>query len=277
MRDLKIELSVDMKCDSCTEDVARVLKAIPGLRSFDIDLEKKTVLVEGSAAPSEVYNKLKETGRTVIVRGQGSAYSENIGAAVCIFDEWAGTAAPLQPRQPKGLARFVQVDKNLCLIDVTVEGLAPGPHALCVHELGDFTHGPKSTGDCFDMPSSSPPVCKSAANGRRPGENEAVPRDPRHNHAGDVATILVDANGRANAFTETTRFGVYDVIGRSLVIAELRRIPKNANAWEKGAGVLGGIIARSAGLFENTKVVCACSGKTLWEEAKETATKQASL
>ena len=30
-----------------------------------------------------------------------------------------------------------------------------------------------------------------------------------------------------------------------------------------------GIIARSAGLFENEKRVCACTGKTLWEEREE--------
>ena len=30
-----------------------------------------------------------------------------------------------------------------------------------------------------------------------------------------------------------------------------------------------GIIARSAGLFQNTKTVCACTGKTLWEERLE--------
>lgn len=32
---------------------------------------------------------------------------------------------------------------------------------------------------------------------------------------------------------------------------------------------LSGIIARSAGLWENDKSVCTCSGKTLWEERKD--------
>ena len=30
-----------------------------------------------------------------------------------------------------------------------------------------------------------------------------------------------------------------------------------------------GIIARSAGLFQNKKTVCTCSGKTIWEERME--------
>ncbi|KAG0339633.1 hypothetical protein BG000_001721 [Podila horticola] len=35
-----------------------------------------------------------------------------------------------------------------------------------------------------------------------------------------------------------------------------------------GKGVICGIIARSAGVFENAKKVCDCSGTTLWEEAR---------
>ena len=35
-----------------------------------------------------------------------------------------------------------------------------------------------------------------------------------------------------------------------------------------GPGLIAGIIARSAGAFENMKKVCSCSGKTLWEEAR---------
>lgn len=34
-------------------------------------------------------------------------------------------------------------------------------------------------------------------------------------------------------------------------------------------GVVLGVVARSAGVWENEKVVCACSGKTVWEEREE--------
>jgi copper chaperone for superoxide dismutase len=32
---------------------------------------------------------------------------------------------------------------------------------------------------------------------------------------------------------------------------------------------LTGVIARSAGTWENDKTICSCTGKTLWEERKE--------
>lgn len=41
----------------------------------------------------------------------------------------------------KGVIRMVQLSKDLCLIDGTVEGLPPGQHALNVHTYGDLTKG----------------------------------------------------------------------------------------------------------------------------------------
>ncbi len=32
---------------------------------------------------------------------------------------------------------------------------------------------------------------------------------------------------------------------------------------------VAGVIARSAGVWENDKTVCSCTGKTLWEERKD--------
>lgn len=35
----------------------------------------------------------------------------------------------------------VQVSKDLCVIDGTVDGLSPGLHGLNIHELGDLSQG----------------------------------------------------------------------------------------------------------------------------------------
>lgn len=42
-----------------------------------------------------------------------------------------------------------------------------------------------------------------------------------------------------------------------------------AQALKLGPGILAGVIARSAGTWSNDKSVCTCSGKTVWEEARE--------
>lgn len=65
---------------------------------------------------------------------------------------------------------------------------------------------------------------------------------------------------------------VWDIIGRSIVITESEDdLGTGATEISKVDGDSGerlacGIIARSAGLFENTKKICACDGLTLWDE-----------
>jgi Cu/Zn superoxide dismutase len=66
-----------------------------------------------------------------VVRGQGGGVA-NHGAAVCILQTHI-------PEQVRGLVRFVQVDEGRCSIDISVNGLPPGRHAIAIHEFGDFS------------------------------------------------------------------------------------------------------------------------------------------
>ena len=50
---------------------------------------------------------------------------------------------------------------------------------------------------------------------------------------------------------------IADVVGRSMCLYAAH-----------GRPLMCGIIARSAGVFENTKTICACSGRTLWQESE---------
>ncbi|KAI8991066.1 superoxide dismutase [Mycotypha africana] len=202
--------------------------------------------------PSLVCKKLKETGRTVIVRGQGVPDGQgHSGAAVCIFECYGSDPLAVIPKGKSGLARFIQVDPETCLIDLTVEGLTPGKHGVHIHEAGDISEGWKSTGDHYN------PTNEKHGDGVHTG------------HIGDLGNIEVDENGWGDLVVESTRVKVWDIIGRSMVISEneddLKDDTKDGNS---GNGVFCGIIARSAGAFENTKMVCACSGNTLWQEAR---------
>ena len=207
-------------------------------------------------APSQVSRALKGTGRTVIVRGQGVADGQgHSGAAVCIFDTYGNDPSQQIPKGTQGLARFVQIDEETCLIDLTVEGLSPGKHGVHIHELGDISRGWMSTGDHFNP-------------------TDVDHGDPEHGHVGDLGNVEVDANGWGDLVVESNRVKVWDIIGRSMVISERQDDLGQGNTKESkwdgnsGPGILCGIIARSAGAFENMKKVCACSGKTLWDEAR---------
>ncbi|KAI7867248.1 superoxide dismutase [Spinellus fusiger] len=226
-----------MTCQSCVNDISKVLEHFP-------------------APPSIVSRALKETGRTVVVRGQGAATGQgHSGAAVCIFDTLGSDPSQVIPQGTQGLARFVQIDEETCLIDITIQGLTPGLHGLHIHECGDISQGWMSVGDHFNP-------------------TQVDHGDTDTGHVGDLGNIQVDENGWGDLVIESTRLKVWDVIGRSMVVTENRDdLGKGDFSDSKcngnsGPGLLCGIIARSAGAFENTKKVCACSGKTLWEEAR---------
>lgn len=91
-------------------------------------------------------------------------------------------------------------------------------------------------------------------------------------HVGDLGNVIVDSDGRTVFRIIDPLLKVWDIIGRSIVITESEDdLGTGANTLSKVDGNSGerlacGIIARSAGLFENTKKICACDGLTLWDE-----------
>ncbi|KAF7731191.1 hypothetical protein EC973_000606 [Apophysomyces ossiformis] len=251
----KTEFAVEMTCQACVDDVTRVLKQFADIDSFAVDLKEQRVIVQGHAAPSKVSRALKDTGRTVIVRGQGTAdEAGHSGAAVCIFEVFGTDPTVAMPAGKQGLARFVQIDESTCLIDITVEGLSPGKHGVHIHELGDISRGWETTGDHFNP-------------------TNVDHGDADSGHIGDLGNIEVDANGWGDMLVESSRIKVWDIIGRSMVITQNEddlghKVGQSKIDGSSGPGVMCGIVARSAGAFENTKKICACSGKTLWEEAR---------
>ncbi|KAI1321484.1 hypothetical protein EDD11_005175 [Mortierella claussenii] len=277
------EFAVEMTCESCVKDVTNVLEGAEGIKKFDIDLKEQRVVVEGSAPPSVVSRLLKDTGKTVIVRGSGIAQGAHSGAAVCILDinhdNHLKTVLP-NSNKPYGLVRFLQVNEETCVVDVTVQGLKPGRHGIHIHELGDTSGGPLTTGGHYNP------------TGVDHGDEET-------GHVGDLGNVEVNEKGWGDLVLESRRIKVWDIIGRSMVVTEkeddlgklgkvtpgtttpttttgtkttgpvteeLRRLSKEDG--NSGKGVICGIIARSAGMFENAKKICDCSGTTLWEEAR---------
>ncbi|KAJ2655994.1 copper chaperone [Coemansia sp. RSA 1285] len=250
---IRVQLAVDMTCQDCVDDVKKIVGGVKGVEKIDVSLDDKQVVVEGAAGPLAILNAIKSSGRAAVVRGTGSGVSGNIGAAVCIFEEGSALKAGSRAAT-RGLARFVQVDDTTCFVDITVSGLADGAHAVAIHECGDLSSVPESCG----------------AHWNPDGVSHG---DARDGHRGDIGNLVV-SDGWGDMAFETTRFKVWEIIGRSMVVAEraddfgkgaARDSKINGNS---GSGILAGVIARSAGLFENEKQVCACSGNTLWAEQR---------
>ncbi|XP_010745782.3 copper chaperone for superoxide dismutase [Larimichthys crocea] len=244
-RTAKLEFAVQMTCDSCADKVRAALQDKPGVTSVSIDVGKEEVLVESALTSAEVQALIESTGRRAVLKGIGGSEQDH-GSAVAMM---AGVG------KIQGVVRFLQLSEGQCLIDGTIDGLEPGPHGLHVHTLGDLTQ------DCLSCGEHYNPL------GRRhggPGDSER--------HVGDLGNIVAGPDGRASFRLEDSQIKVWDVIGRSLVVDagedDLGQggHPLSGQTGNSGERLACGIIARSAGLFQNPKQICACDGVTLWEE-----------
>ncbi|XP_010896750.2 copper chaperone for superoxide dismutase [Esox lucius] len=242
---MKLEFAVQMTCDSCAEAVRSALEGKPGVQSVSVDMGKGEVLVESTLTSHQVQSLIESSGRRAVLKGIGGP-EQDLGAAVAMI----GGSGCVQ-----GVVRFLQLSQDRCLIDGTIDGLEPGAHGLHVHTLGDLTQDCQSCGEHYNP------------HGRQHG----APRDPER-HVGDLGNIVAGPDGRASFRLEDPQLKVWEVIGRSLVVDEGEDdLGRGGHSLSKLTGNSGqrlacGIIARSAGLFQNAKQICACDGVTLWEE-----------
>ena len=149
----------------------------------------------------------------------------------------------------RGLARMVQVSKDLTIVDVTINGLPPGKYWATVRETGDISQGAASTGNIWEA------LLKEKS------QDAATAR-------GIFGSVDVGENGKGNIFLNQP-VAVWELIGRSMVVSKSKEGPFR----QDDPNTLVGVIARSAGVWDNDKMVCSCSGKNVWEERKEQVSK----
>lgn len=227
--------NVPMECESCVESVSGALKGIRDVESFKVDLKSETATVVGNAPPSEIVKAIQETGKDAIIRGTGKPNS----AAVCILESFD----PKDKLQPvKGLARIVAVSDLSVYVDLTVNGLEKGNYYLLVRKSGNLSEGALSAGANYhafapievDQPSNMSTTINSL-------------------NAFNSNSLLFSGQSFLHA-----NLKIHELIGRSMVLSKLKD--------EVSSDDLCGVIARSAGAWENDKLVCSCTGKTVWQE-----------
>eukprot|EP01137_Pigoraptor_chileana_P002499 Opistho-2@2328 len=239
----QVELAVDVQSDGLAKALAARLETLYGISAFNLDRENGILLVEATIPAAIIVNVLRSIGVTAVVRGISGA-TTSLGAAVCELSVGRdGT---------RGVVRLVQATEDDVIIEGVVDGLEPGKHGIRVCECGDLSNGCRNTGPHYNP-------------GGHPHGAPGYPAALRH--AGDLGNVTADSSGRAVFRIEDSGFKLADVIGRSIVISESPdRYHPDADNTE--GGVACGIIARASSVSGNTKRICACDGKTLWEEAQ---------
>lgn len=147
---------------------------------------------------------------------------------------------------------MVQVSSNRTLIDLTINGNSPGRYWATIRETGDISRGAASTGGIWE-------AVKGKVFGTTTTKTESA-SEPR----GLVGSINVDETGRGNVFLDRP-IAIWELIGRSMVVSREKEGPFRA----QDPDTLVGVIARSAGVWDNDKTVCSCSGKNVWQERQE--------
>jgi copper chaperone for superoxide dismutase len=143
---------------------------------------------------------------------------------------------------------MVQVSPSMTLVDLTIRGLPAGEYWATVRETGDISEGAASTGGIWEALEAK---FKS-------------PQQPR----GVFGTIQVGKDGIGSVFLDRS-VQIWEMIGRSMVVSK----EKDGAFRREDPDTLVGVIARSAGVWDNDKTVCSCSGKNVWEERKEQVSK----
>lgn len=146
-----------------------------------------------------------------------------------------------------GIARFVQIAPRSILMDLTVR-LPPAsvasasPFHAYVSKTGNLVDPPATTGGSFI----------------------------------DLGAIKLDKDGYGDLFKEVDG-ELWEWIGRACVVEKEGAKPAEGVAeghpsFPPGS-VFAGVVARSSGAWGNDKTVCACSGRTMWEEGREMESK----
>ncbi|OLY82446.1 Superoxide dismutase 1 copper chaperone [Smittium mucronatum] len=240
--EITVEYAVEMTCKDCTTDIEAALSSIKGIDSSKFDLERETVILKGTFQPSLVVEKLYSIGKTAIIRGAGTNGVQNtgdgLGAAVCILENY--TKVGKYPEgSTMGLIRLIQVQDDVCYMDVSISDVPSGDYIISPRQNGDLSNVPSSNGKEFKF-----------------GHSQNESQKP--------IVVNINESGAGKLWLDCIGWKIYEIIGRSILVSKIN----HSKVDYASSPILSGIVARSSGVFENDKTVCSCSGKTLWEESK---------
>lgn len=224
--------AVDIHCEACTNDIKKCLENLSGIKNVSFNMEDKLMYIEGSTAPSHIISALHEGGKDAILRGTGKPNS----AAVSILD---GPGCVSIDTPVRGLVRAVTVSDTKTLFDITMNGVpGQGPYFASIREFGNVSNGAASTGNAW-YKFEQPIECN--------------------------VTSDLDSGLFSGQVFVSGPMQAWELIGKSFVITS----NPNHEVGLTDSYEIYGVIARSAGIWENNKQLCSCTGKTIWDERKE--------
>lgn len=229
---MKLELAVKMTCESCSNQVKRaILENNKGVTGVEVDLANELVVVNGMFTTSEILNSLNSVGRDARVVGTGALQQEKISVPESVGSANDGLVAAVA--EFKGpIYNHGQVFGVVRLVQVEAEKCAVEVEIDGLEKNAQYSMRVHQFGDT---------------------------RSPVLQHVGKPLFSMqnvrkTDAKGKLTHGEVLQGIFIWELIGRSLVL-------ENATA-----GAVGTVIARSAGVGDNSKKrLCTCDGTVIWE------------
>lgn len=253
-------------CQSCEDSCENAVKNIKDsyIKSYSMektDSNENLLTIESNIPPSKLVHTLQEIGKDAVIRGTSSSLQteSDLGACVSILEApytaEESTFKDLQENENskniinestvlgvrsvstiRGIIRALELrsksNDSQVFLDISLTKLPNlnSSYNLNVHKFGNL--------QSFN---TLGPILKS------------VPIDLKNGSA--FKSLNADSSDR----NEHSNLKLVDLVGRGVSICD----SNNKNCFALG------LWARSSGMWSNTKKICACSGKTIWEERKD--------
>ncbi|KAF2073457.1 hypothetical protein CYY_005242 [Polysphondylium violaceum] len=242
---IRVELNVDISCNSCIESIKNVFKQLSNTSIIDKDFSLQRIIVKTTDLTLDILDCLKDAGRNPSISGVGSGDNDNsvskTAAAVCAvgtiegWEKGCGGAGGEGVHGVYGPIRILQTNQsNKTLFEGRITGLQQGKHSIVVHEFGDIEKGVNSVGNPYIS-----------------FDNQSTPANKKI-----LATSMVHQDGKAEFRVLSDKYDYWDLIGRSIVLHS----HDDQDQLSKRLAV--GIICRAAGVGQNLKKICPCDNQT---------------
>ncbi|KAN0008777.1 hypothetical protein ACTFIU_002070 [Dictyostelium citrinum] len=291
--EIKVELNVDISCQSCIDSISKELKEKLGnTKLVEHDISEQRIVLQGTDLTQDILDTIKHTGRNATICGLSSTTQPTpschkkqqeqqqqqqqelvSGSAVCslgLIENWqkgCGGSGGVGSKGVYGVIRLLRASTSKTLFEGRVTGLKPGKHSLVVHEFGNLMNGCDDVGE---------PFISNIENNNNNNNNN----DKNINKCKDflnkiIGTSDVKQDGKAEFRVLSDKYDFWDLIGRSIVLhsqdskySPILDVKNNNNVVNSesdkilGERVACGIISRAASVGQNHKKVCPCDGTT---------------
>ena len=117
-----------------------------GVCKVEEDIKNNKVYVDSVLPTSILHSQIEALTKSVtVLKGLGSTNGQGPSKEAAVAEMINSENLPC------GVVRFIQLDKNNCAIDGTIDGLGKGTsHAINIFEYGDFSDGFNRIGKHFN-------------------------------------------------------------------------------------------------------------------------------